>query len=155
MSLTVPTGSYISNVNYKHGDTGKRLHNLWRDMLKRCNPDNNPNATKRYAARGIYVCDEWSTYSTFKNWAEANGYTDELSIDRVDNNGPYAPWNCQWTTKKEQCRNRRTTANLTLGGRTQCVAAWLEERGVTSSAYYCRIARGWSAERALNMELTC
>lgn len=66
----------------------ERLHRIWSGMKTRCN---NPNVKKyeRYGARGISVCDEWSEYAPFKTWALEHGYADNLTIDRIDNNGNY------------------------------------------------------------------
>jgi hypothetical protein len=134
----------------KHGDAqvGKvsRLHNIWRGMLKRCADG---SQDPRYRARGICVCDQWRDYITFKTWAEANGYSDTLTIDRIDNDGPYSPENCRWATIKEQCRNRRTSRLLTIAGKTQTAAAWAEQYGVSQSTIATRLARGWTAERAV------
>lgn len=137
----------------KHGDTKARLYALWREMRKRCNPSNNIHAIRRYAARGIYVCAEWQRdYLAFKAWALSNGYVDGLSIDRIDNDGPYSPENCRWVTHKEQCRNRRTTRLITVEGVTRSRAEWLEQTGVSSSAFQAREERGWDTKRALGIQ---
>ena len=61
-----------------------------------------------YGGRGISVCDEWrNDFIAFRDWALANGYTDELSIDRIDPDGNYEPSNCRWVTMTEQFHNRR------------------------------------------------
>lgn len=90
-----------------HGDSyGCRLYRIYNDMLTRCY---NPAATHyhRYGGRGITVCVEWlESYETFRSWALANGYRDDLTIDRRDNDGNYEPGNCRWVTIKENCRNR-------------------------------------------------
>lgn len=91
----------------KHGDSHTRLYYVWGTMKTRCY---NPNTKdyKYYGGRGIAVCEEWRTnFSAFKEWALANGYAPELTIDRVDVDGDYCPENCRWVTRAEQNRNQR------------------------------------------------
>lgn len=137
----------------RHGDarTGavKRLHSIWRGMLKRCNPSNNIYATERYAARGVTVCADWRDYTAFRDWAINSGYADDLSIDRVDNALGYSPENCRWATKTEQARNRTTSRYLEVDGERRVVAEWCEVFGISSSVFYNRVKRGWDAKRAL------
>jgi hypothetical protein len=85
----------------RHGDTGSRLYNIWSDMRSRCF-DVNQSMYKHYGGRGIKVCGEWSDYITFKLWALSNGYANNLTIDRINNDGNYEPNNCQWLTIQEQ-----------------------------------------------------
>lgn len=94
--------------HFIHGDSHKRLHNIWSLMFQRCY---NPKASgyKNYGGRGISICDEWRKYPVFKDWALANGYADDLTIDRIDNDGNYEPSNCKWSTYKEQAQNKRNT----------------------------------------------
>jgi len=141
------------NNRRRHGDAKvgavARLHSIWRGMLKRCNPLANRFATSGYASRGIKYDPAWSNYQSFKAWALANGYSDDLTIDRINNDGHYSAENCRWTTHKEQCRNRRNTVWIEFGGERKCLAEWLEQTGVTRSAYSARVARGWSIPMAL------
>jgi len=89
-----------------HGRHGTRLYVIWRAMRTRCS---NPKTIgwDRYGGRGISVCAEWSKFENFAAWADSAGYADNLSIDRIDNDGNYEPSNCQWATMVEQCANRR------------------------------------------------
>lgn len=94
-----------------------RLANIWNGMKQRCN---NPNhtAARWYHDRGIRVCKEWNDdFYLFQAWAIANGYADDLSIDRIDPDGNYCPENCRWITLDEN-RNR---ARKNGGMKPKCV----------------------------------
>ena len=95
----------------KHGGSHEKLFGVWVSMKNRCR-NHNVHAYKYYGGRGIYVCDEWANdYAAFREWSIANGYVANdghniLTIDRIDNDGPYAPWNCRWVDMKTQIHNR-------------------------------------------------
>lgn len=85
----------------------QRLYRIWIGMKGRCYNQNADNY-QDYGGRRIKICDEWlKSYDAFKNWAMNNGYSDKLSIDRIDNDGNYEPSNCRWATAKEQRANQR------------------------------------------------
>ena len=81
-----------------------RLYRIWKNMRTRCNNPNIPLA-QNYGTRGIAVCQEWAEFGVFYEWALNNGYTDALSIDRIDVNGNYTPSNCRWATRAQQGEN--------------------------------------------------
>ena len=91
--------------NTRHNLCYTRLHNIWTKMKQRCyNPKN--NRYHRYGGRGIIVCDEWKEdFKTFYEWAITHGYRDDLTIERVNNDGNYEPTNCTWIPRSEQAKN--------------------------------------------------
>lgn len=109
---------------------GTRLNNVYHNMKQRCYNSKKPDY-KYYGARGIKVCTEWlASYSNFKEWAVANGYSEGLTIDRIDVNGDYCPANCRWVTQKEQCNNKRSNHYITYNGYTKTLSEWAETLGL-------------------------
>ena len=91
----------------KHGMKGTRLYRIWQGMKSRCGNPNIP-CYPYYGGRGITVCDEWkNSFEAFRDWALSHGYSDELTIDRMDVNGNYEPSNCRWASMAEQNKNKR------------------------------------------------
>lgn len=91
-----------------HGMTGTRLYNIWAGMKDRCL---NKKATDYiyYGGRGITVCEGWMDSAAFFEWAVNNGYQDNLTIERKDNNAGYSPENCCFIPFPEQATNQRKT----------------------------------------------
>lgn len=133
----------------KHGHYGERIYNVWDKMRNRCN-NMNYDAYESYGGRGIKVCDEWNDFETFYNWSMTHGYSDNLTLDRVDNDDGYSPENCRWATRKEQARNRRSSRWFTYGGKTLTMIEWSEVTGIPYHTLSDRINEyGWDIERAL------
>ena len=89
-----------------HGESKTPLYRLWKAMVRRCESEKAHNY-KWYGGKGIRVCDDWrNDYTSFRDWAHANGYARGLELDRKDSDGPYSPENCRWITKKTNIRNR-------------------------------------------------
>lgn len=138
-----------ANAYYKHGETSTRLYRIWSSMKTRCN---NPNRAhyKNYGARGIKVCEEWNDFSCFKKWALSNGYSDTLTLDRINNDKGYYPDNCRWITMQEQSNNRRTNHLVTYKGQTKTVVQWSTELGINRYTLFKRLQHNWSVEKALS-----
>ena len=145
------------NNNFKkHGLywKNKRLNSILSGMKKRCY--NNKNyCYKRYGGKGIKICDEWldkdNGFVNFYNWSIANGYEENLTIDRIDNNGNYEPSNCRWADFKTQCRNRTSNHLITYNGETHCLIEWCEKLNMSFGCLFARIERQkLSIEEAFN-----
>jgi hypothetical protein len=111
---TTSCGCFKKDIVTKHGDVYTRLYAIHQSMLQRCNNSKNTNY-KHYGDRGITVCDTWMDYNNFKEWALLNGYTDILTIDRIDVNKGYYPENCRWADHTIQARNKNINPKNTTG----------------------------------------
>lgn len=110
-----------------HGESNTKLYGVWLAMRRRCYLESCADY-KNYGERGIAVCEEWKySYVAFRNWSIANGYKEGLEIDRKDTNGNYEPYNCRWTTKLENARNKRSTVFLEIDGETKTLQEWSEK----------------------------
>ena len=132
-----------------HGKSKTRLYKIWCNMKCRCYT---PSSTKyeMYGGRGISVCNEWkANFMNFYVWAMANGYRDDLSIDRINSDGNYEPNNCRWATYKVQGNNTNQNHVITFKGKSQTLAEWADELGFSYKVLSERIRRRWSIKRAL------
>lgn len=140
-----------ANPAYKHGAVGSRLYSIYTGMLKRCR-QKTTNGYERYGGRGIGVCDEWKGahgFEHFRDWAQANGYSENLTLDRIDVNGNYRPDNCKWSTPEEQCNNRRNNVWLEYCGERHTLSQWARILNIPKATLQARYRKGWSTEDVL------
>ncbi len=130
----------------KHRESHTRLHNIWLGMKNRCY-NKNSDRFPFYGDRGITVTDEWKhDYMAFRDWALKNGYSDDLTIERVDVNKGYSPTNCKWIDRKGQARNRRST--VLFNGKT--LPEWEEITGISYKTLWRRLHAGWDFDKAIS-----
>lgn len=132
-----------SKRNLIHGGRKTPLYSVWSGMHQRCGNKNNPSY-RFYGARGVSICNEWSDFAVFRDWAYANGYEEGLSIDRINPRGDYKHSNCRWATQKEQQRNRRD--NVVYGG--VCATDASVKLGGNPTLVHQRIYNGWDIKKA-------
>jgi len=131
-----------------HHQSGTRLYNIWFGIKDRCF-NSRHLGYRYYGSRGITVCAEWLDFPVFAAWAMANGYGDDLTIERIDNNGNYCPENCAWIPRAMQSKNKRDVVPITYKGETRNLKEWANALGISYLLLYKRIrSRHWSIERA-------
>lgn len=114
---TMSCGCYKTECIGSHKESTTRLYNIWTQMKRRCLNPKNPSYVN-YGGRGVKVCEEWKKYNPFRDWSLANGYANDLTLDRIDVNGNYEPSNCRWATKSQQVINRRPFGAIPYDGIT-------------------------------------
>lgn len=140
--------SYIRS----HGNKplqSKDIVRLRQNMITRCYRKSS-KSYKDYGGRGITVCDEWlKDHDAFEKWCFDNGWKKGLEIDRIDNEGNYAPENCRFVTKMQNCNNRRTSRMITAFGETLSMADTARKYGIKYSALQSSLDRGIPPEAAI------
>lgn len=133
-----------------HNQSNTRLYHIYNSMIARCYSAKNIRYAN-YGGKGVTVCKEWlDSFTAFYEWAMANGYSDNLTIDRKDTNGNYEPSNCRWATATEQMNNTTRNHYLEHDGKRLTIAQWAKETGISYAAINQRINKlHWSVERAL------
>lgn len=128
----------------------KRIRRIYSNIKTRCyNPLSNRYYI--YGAKGIKMCEEWkNNYGSFQKWAFENGYADNLTIDRIDNNGNYEPKNCRWVTYREQNRNTSRNRIITLNNETKPITDWCETYKIPYYIVNNRLNKyGWDIKKSL------
>jgi len=134
----------------KHGMCKTKIYNIWNGMRFRCQ-NSNSAAYHRYGAREIYVCKRWEK---FENFLEDMGEPSVgMSLERINNDGPYSPENCKWATRREQARNNSRNRILEIDGKRRSMTEWSEISGIKMPTIWARIAKGWEVKDAVFLPL--
>lgn len=145
----VSCGCLRNDKKVRGGLSESRIYNIYRSMKARCHDLNHKNY-EDYGERGILVCDEWrddiSGFLKFYDWATINGYTEDLTIDRINVNGNYEPNNCRWATNLEQQNNKRNSFFITINNITKTASEWGRENGINGTLINLRYRSGWKDE---------
>lgn len=107
-----------SCVSSKHKEAlnRTRLYGIWASMKHRIQGKNKKDYIV-YKEKNIKICKEWAKdYTVFSKWALSNGYKDNLTIDRIDNDKDYMPSNCRWVSQTIQNRNQRLLRSSNTSG---------------------------------------
>ena len=132
-----------------HKQSDSRIYGIYKHIKHRCYLTTDKDYIN-YGKRGIIMCDDWkSNFQAFYDWAMSNGYTDKLTIDRIDVNGNYEPSNCRWVTTEIQANNTRTNHRVEFNGEVHTIAEWSRITNISKPALYHRVSRGWSIEKML------
>lgn len=135
--------------NLTHNLSKIRVYHIWQEIKKRC-INKNCKCFERYGGRGITVYQEWlDDFMNFYNWAMDNGYSDDLTIDRIDVNGNYEPNNCRWVDNIVQANNKRNNRYITYNNETHTIAEWAKIYNINYKLLFSRLKKGWDIEKAL------
>lgn len=136
-----------------HHKSRTPLYQVWRDIKKRC-LNKTSSDYHNYGGRGISICNEWkNSFESFYKWAIKSGYSNNLTIDRIDNSGDYCPENCRWVSRQIQCNNTRRNHFITYNGETHTLSDWCKILGLNYYTVRRRFHTGCtSAEKILSKE---
>lgn len=126
-----------------------RLFGRWKQMRQRCENPNDPGY-KNYGGRGIKVCARWQFFPWFVSDMDSN-FIPGMTIERMDNNGPYSPENCIWGTRYQQANNNRRNRRITFNDLTLNVTAWSKKVGISTNTLFHRLKAGWSIRDSLEL----
>lgn len=138
--------------NTTHGLKNHRIYGIYHNMVSRCY-NSNVLQYSDYGGRGITICPEWidtkNGFLNFYKWSIDNGYSSELTIDRINVNGDYSPENCRWVNMQVQSNNRRNNHLIEINGEIKTLREWSDVFGISQHTVQCRIQRGWETTTAL------
>jgi len=146
---TKSCGCILRELNsWRYGIPHKKLTGVYNGMKTRCFNKNDRKYID-YGGRGISICDEWmgeNGRERFVIWALENGYSEGLTIERIDVNGNYGPNNCCWIKPELQAKNKRNTIHVNYNGETMCLKDAVKASGMSWGTLYGRVKKGWPDE---------
>jgi len=125
----------------RHDMSHTPIYQIWGAMIQRC-CNSRSRSYLDYGGRGIRVCDRWRDFSLF--FADMGHRPGEMSLERIDNSGPYSPENCRWATSIEQGNNKRNNRRMTINNEEMTVAQASRKFGVPDKTIRQRLRYGWS-----------
>lgn len=148
-NIMISCGCYIREISTTHGLSRHPLFRIWADMRKRCFNEN-CKAFKNYGGRGITICDQWSDFKQFYDWSLSNGYEENLTIDRIENDRNYSPDNCRWVSRLVQQNNTRRNVFIEIEGETKSISAWARTCGLGEATIRYRFHSGITGRNLLS-----
>lgn len=125
-----------------HGMRKSRLYDIYANMKARCTNPNNKRYDS-YGGRGIGICQDWNnSFDAFKKWALSHGYSDDLTIDRINVDGDYCPENCRWANQEQQSNNQQKTIWIEILGERRSLKQWTTFMGWNYGTYSARYRKG-------------
>lgn len=145
MSKSILFLEMLRERNTKHGMSKTRFYGIWQAMIKRCG-EKNTNTYERYRGRGIVVRARWEKFENFRE-DMLEGYSDNLSIDRIDNDGNYCKENCRWATVEEQANNKRNNVKIVYKGVTVSLHELSDLTGIAVRTLWYRVKNGFPEDK--------
>ena len=142
----------VAKANTRHGKSRTKLYKVWSTMIQRCE-NSNVQEYKNYGQLGISVCSEWHDFETFEKWSMLNGYTEGLTIDRINNQGNYNPRNCRWVSYTVQANNKQSNHLVTIGDETKTISEWCRVYHINDSTVRSRLSYGWDEVEAITTKV--
>ena len=145
----------IGNAKRTHGESwreGRRTpeYHIWDAIRQRCNNPNN-KGYKDYGGRGIRMSEEWNSYEKFIAYVGRRP-SEDMSLDRINNDGNYEPGNVRWATQAQQDANKRNSRKVEFRGEIKCLFEWVKELGLNYGTVHNRLDYGWTAEEAFTVK---
>lgn len=148
---TCGCGKSINPHHKKHGQSNNKIYFKYKNMINRCYRQEDKKY-KNYGGRGIKVCDEWANnFEAFYFWAINNGYSNELTLDRINVNGDYKPSNCRWVDLLTQANNKTNNRIIKFNNELHTLAEWAKIKNIKYGTLSARLKRNWSIKKALTM----